>query len=73
MQRRKFIKLSLVTTRRSISLSSSMRGKPKVYALNLDGTREEEVACSLASGTLNLEIDMNKLKYATPFFEVVSE
>ncbi len=46
---------------------------PKVYALNMDGTRSEELSCSLHNGVLTLRLDTSKLKYGTPCFEISYE
>jgi len=43
----------------------------KVYSLNLDGTRQQELACENKDGELHLRIDFSELEYATPFFEIV--
>ena len=58
------------TARLALTLNSTQCGQPTVYALNLDGTRAEPVPCTFKAGRLTLTLDLNQLKYATPFFEI---
>ncbi len=56
-----------------LSLTSKNKNKAfKAYALNIDGTRQEEVPVRVLTGTIVLIINTNKLKFCTPFFELVS-
>ena len=43
---------------------------PKVYALNLNGTRQCEIPVTLADGRLSFALDTSKLEFGTPYFEV---
>ena len=61
----------LRTAEISLTIKTNEKNVPEVYALNMDGTREETIPCSLADGKLSLNISTDKLKYATPFFEIV--
>ena len=53
------------------SLKSSRKGTPKVYALNLNGSRERELPVELQNGALHFAWDTSTLEYGTPYFEVV--
>jgi hypothetical protein len=53
-----------------LSLKTGQQSVPDIYALNMDGTREEKVACTVNNGKLILKLDTGTLKYATPFFEI---
>jgi len=59
------------TVRVNLYIKTKQTTKPNVYALNLDGTREEQIDCTFNNGILALNFDTSKLKYATPFFEIV--
>ncbi|MEI8078860.1 MAG: hypothetical protein WCH61_04430, partial [bacterium] len=59
------------TAKLAISLKSSQGVAPIVYALNLDGRQAEQVPCEFKDGRLALKLDTGKLKYATPFFEII--
>lgn len=63
------ILMQSVTT--EIELATRNSNPPKVYALNIDGTRAEQIPGEFKDGNLALTIDTGKLKYATPFFEIV--
>lgn len=56
-----------------IILNSSHVSAPKVYALNMDGTRETEINGNQKNGRLFLSLDTSTLKYGTPYFEIVYE
>ena len=43
---------------------------PKVYALNINGTRQCEIPVTLADGRLSFALDTSKLEFGTPYFEV---
>ncbi len=58
------------TARLVLTMQSTQRGTPAVYALNLDGTRAESVPCTVKNGRLQLTVDLGRLRYATPFFEI---
>ena len=58
------------TAQLSLKLKSAQTAAPAVYALNLDGTRAEEVPCEFKDGAFSLALDTNNLKFATPFFEI---
>lgn len=53
------------------SLKTSRKGTPKVYALNLNGSRERELPVELQNGALHFAWDTSTLEYGTPYFEVV--
>ncbi len=59
------------TAQVSISIKTNQKGTPVIHALNLDGTPAEEVECSLVGQKLMVALDTGKLKYATPFFEII--
>ena len=61
----------LKTGKISLSLENNAKEIPMIYALNMDGTREETVPCVFQDGKLSLSLDTGTLKYATPFFEIV--
>jgi len=61
------------TGKLSVSIQTANQKVPQVYALNMDGTRAETIKGKLVDGKLNISIDTSKLKYATPYFEVVFE
>ncbi len=44
---------------------------PVVYALNLDGTRQERIPATVKAGRLRLRLDTAGLEYGTPFFEII--
>lgn len=54
-----------------VNLKTTRRETPKIYALNMDGTREKQLTCKLQNNILSITIDTTKLKYATPYFEIV--
>lgn len=54
-----------------VSFNTSNLNKPMIYALNMDGTRAEAVSCSLTEGKVYIALDTSKLKYGTPFFEII--
>ncbi len=56
-----------------LKFRSERKTRPRVYALNMDGTRAEELSCSLHDGVLTLRLDTSKLKYGTPCFEISYE
>ena len=53
------------------SLKSSRKSTPRVYALNLNGSRERELPVALRDGALHFAWDTSTLEYGTPYFEVV--
>ena len=53
------------------SIKTALDHLPKVYALNLNGTRECEIPVRLEEGRLVFALDTSKLEYGTPYFEVV--
>ena len=53
------------------SVRTGCTSAPKVYALNLNGTRECEIPVTCADGRLSFALDTSKLEYGTPYFEVV--
>jgi len=54
-----------------VNLKTDQHNKPKVYALNLDGTRECEIPISFSEGLLSLSLNTSNLKFATPYFEII--
>ena len=56
-----------------LKLRSARKKAPKVYALNMDGSRSEELSCLFHEGVLTLRLDTSKLKYGTPCFEIAYE
>lgn len=56
-----------------LKFRSGRKTKPKFYALNMDGTRSEELPCALHDGVLTLRLDTSRLKYGTPCFEISYE
>jgi hypothetical protein len=54
----------------AIRLKTANTAAPKVYALNLNGSREKELPCKLENGKLSVELDTSKLEYGTPYFEI---
>ena len=56
-----------------MKLRSARKKAPKVYALNMDGSRSEELSCLFHEGVLTLRLDTSKLKYGTPCFEIAYE
>lgn len=54
-----------------IELSTQNTNQPKIYALNMDGTRSEEVTCILTDGKILIKLDTSTLKYGTPYFEII--
>ena len=56
-----------------LKVRSERKTRPGVYALNMDGTRAEELSSSLHDGVLTLRLDTSKLKYGTPCFEISYE
>lgn len=55
----------------ALTLENRSAGKPEVYALNLDGTREKKLDASFRDGKLSLRFDTSKFEYGTPFFEIL--
>ena len=53
-----------------ITLKTSQKKIPRIYALHLDGTRFAEIPGSFAEGKLRISLDTSTLKYGTPFFEI---
>lgn len=51
----------------------SSNAKMKLYALSVDGNRREQLPLIITNGKIYMKLDTSKLKYATPFFELVSE
>lgn len=56
-----------------VSLKTGVTGVPKVYALNLNGSRQVELPATLNHGVLHVKLDTTRLEYGTPYFEVVVE
>lgn len=54
-----------------IILDTANNSIPKVYALNMDGSRESELPVRFGNGRVILNLDTSKLKYGTPYFEIV--
>jgi len=58
------------TAKLTLTLKFLNNTAPAIYALNMDGTRAEQVPCTFKDGKLALSLDTFKLQYATPFFEI---
>ncbi|QYY37460.1 hypothetical protein [Ruficoccus sp. ZRK36] len=54
-----------------IKIETSQSTLPRVFALNMDGTRSEEISSKLRDGKLIISLDTAKLEYGTPYFEIV--
>ncbi len=54
----------------SVKLKNNKVKSPKVYSLNLDGTRAQEISAQQTENGLTLDVDTSLLTYCTPFFEV---
>ncbi|MDO5319920.1 MAG: hypothetical protein Q4G65_14935, partial [bacterium] len=52
------------------SVRTRQKATPKVYALNLNGTRQCEIPVTLADGRLSFALDTSRLEFGTPYFEV---
>lgn len=63
----------LRTGKLSLSLRNVTSGVPRLYALALNGERQEEIPVERESGLLKITIDTAKLREPTPFFELVFE
>ena len=57
--------------RLSLSLTNRQNKSPEAYALNLNGSRAEQIPVRQDSRGLHLELDTNQLRYGTVFFEIV--
>jgi len=58
------------TIQTTVSLKTTRNSQPKVYALNMDGTREQELHAEYQDGILKLSIDTSNFRYGTPYFEI---
>lgn len=63
--------LLMLTAKLSVTLNNLQKKPPLIYALNLDGTREEKIDAIQNTTGLHINIDTSRLKYATPFFEII--
>jgi len=54
----------------SIRLKTSQKNQPKMYALNFDGSREQEIPCTVKNGEFTATFDTSTLQYGTVFFEL---
>ncbi len=54
-----------------LQLETAQTSVPAVYALHLDGTRSEKLPAEFSNGQLRLRLDTSKLKFGTPYFEIV--
>lgn len=52
-----------------VSLDNPSTG-PRLYALNLNGSREKELPVAYRNGKLLINVDTSRLEYGTPFFEL---
>ena len=43
----------------------------KIVHIDMNGSKESEIPATFADGMLSLDIDTSKLKYGTPYFEIV--
>ena len=59
------------TARLAMNIQNVHGAAPMAYALALDGTRAEQIPCEAKDGRILLVLDTRRLKYATPFFEIV--
>jgi hypothetical protein len=63
--------LLMKTAKLSLSLKNGHRGTPRVYALNLDGTRAETLEAQQDAAGLHLNVETAALAFGTPFFEII--
>ena len=47
--------------------------RPRVFAVNFDGTRGAEMPVSVSDGFIQFDWDTSTLEYATPYFEVIED
>ena len=64
------MQLVLLSGKFKLKIATAQKLPPKVYALNMNGSRECEVPAKFADGMLSLDIDTSKMKYGTPYFEI---
>lgn len=53
------------------SLKTRHTKLPRVYALNLNGSRERTIPVTLKNGELTISLDTSSLEYGTPYFEIL--
>ena len=54
-----------------INLETNNQQPPKVYVLNVNGSREREIPAVFNNGQLSLDIDTSNLEYGTPYLEIL--
>jgi hypothetical protein len=62
---------SLIQSIKAEIVLNNHNGAPSVYALNMDGSRAEQVDSEMKKDRLHIFLDGSKLKYGTPYFEIV--
>lgn len=55
----------------AVTIKTSQTQTPKVYALDMDGTRQEEIPAKIKDAALSISLNTAKLQYSTPYFEIV--
>jgi len=65
------MQLVLLSGKFKLKIATAQKLPPKVYALNMNGLKESEIPAKFADGMLSLDIDTSKMKYGTPYFEIV--
>lgn len=65
--------LLIETGKYRIAVSTPKWRNMKMYALNMDGTRLEEIALKKSEGRIEAEIDTSKLKIPAMFYEIISQ
>ncbi|MDO4366399.1 MAG: hypothetical protein Q4D70_06350, partial [bacterium] len=60
------------TGRFGFSLRSALR-RPRVFAVNFDGSRGAEMPVAVSDGSLRFNWDTSTLEDATPYFEIVED
>ncbi|MDR0931984.1 MAG: beta-galactosidase [Victivallales bacterium] len=68
-----YFPILMQTVQAELHLKTAQSAKAAVYALNLDGSRAEQIPAQLSDDELVLKLNTEKLKYATPFFEIIFE
>lgn len=63
----------LRTGKFNASLKHSDTAGFKLYALALDGTRREEIPLKSENGRLKINVNTDKLKKASVYFELIQE
>lgn len=54
----------------AVQLNTTNPDAPKIYALNLNGSRQKELKGRWEAGKLSIELNTGDLEYGTPYFEI---